>query len=101
MVILSVITLNFLGGCSDTPDSGDESATIEDCQRVQDHLATLRIEGVAKNTTHSESELAKHKTNFAASSTASLQDCAARHSKGWAHCMLALSSSSDAKSCDE
>lgn len=85
--------------CSGNSDG--QPATKADCRAVQAHLASLRVQIVAKNSTLSEAELAKHQQNFAVSSDVNTEACAEKHSKGWATCMLALSSTSEMQSCDD
>lgn len=82
-------------------NSDDQPATKGDCRAVQEHLASLRVLTVGDNPGLSKAELAKHQQNFAVSSDVNLQTCADKHSKGWAACMLALSSMSQAESCED
>ncbi len=90
--------MGILRGCNAGGDG--EAASKEDCLRVQQHMAKLRVASVKKNSKLSAAELAKHQANFAVTSDAALEACAEERSERWVGCMLDLKSSQNAKDCE-
>ena len=79
--------------------------SLADCQRVQGHMADLRVEGFRINDNvapkRAEAERAKHRANFArAGGEAALERCVQERTPQWVECALAAKSLQEAKVCD-
>lgn len=100
-VLLFSFLLGGLTACSASSDDTARQASLEDCEAAYQHLATLRVKSVAKSSTLSEGELAKHRANFAARSEGELKACTERRSLAWAQCVQALSDISGSAQCED
>ena len=100
-VLLCSFVLGALVACSGSSDDTAKQASHEDCEAAYQHLATLRVKSVAKTSALSETELAKHRANFAARSEDELKSCTEHRSLAWAQCVQSLSDILDGKQCED
>ncbi len=102
-LLLALFSLSALVsfGCADKEEL---SVSLADCQRVQDHMADLRVAGFRINDNvdpkRAAVERAKHRANFAsAGGEAALESCAQERTPQWVDCALAAKSLQEAKEC--
>lgn len=96
--LLALVISTMAVGCTTSEDTGP--ATRNQCQKVQEHSAELRLASVSKNSKLSEDDLAKHQANFSRVTEASLDSCVETRDRAWANCMLNAESVSAARECE-